>query len=184
MPAARSRVEPSQVTTLALPTRDVELVQRGRMILDVCAADLQAAESLLGPFHETTWYFRSALEDARRSWDRLRADLGTLALEAALRRPPATLLTLKRGQPPRSVVLVPIAGQTYHVAGARGTPIAPVQWRLERLPPHEDGPYFLCRLKDGATQCDCAEWVFQIADTESPQTLCKHLSALRALGWI
>lgn len=182
MPAARSRVEQPAVTTIA--TRDLELVQRGKMILDVCAADLEAAESVLGPFHETTWFFRSALDDARRSWDRLRADLGTLALEAALRQPPVTMLTLKRGHPSRSVVLVPIAGQTYHVAGARGTPLAPVQWRLRRLPLHEDGPYFLCRLKDGATQCDCAEWVYQIADTGSPGTLCKHLSALRALGWI
>src|SRR4051794_32115265 len=49
--------------------RAVELAQRGRMILDVSAADLEAAEAALGPFHPTTWHFRNALEEARRSWD-------------------------------------------------------------------------------------------------------------------
>ncbi len=37
----------------------VELVQRGRMILDVAAADLEAAEAALGPFHPTAWHFRA-----------------------------------------------------------------------------------------------------------------------------
>src|SRR3954471_22470380 len=87
----------------------VELAQRGRMILDVSAADLEAAEAALGPFHPTAWHFRNALDEARRSWDRLRAEFGGSALEAALNRPPLTVLTLGddgRGMP--RAVLIPI----------------------------------------------------------------------------
>src|SRR6185312_13511728 len=40
------------------PTRQmVELAQRGRMILDVSSADLEAAEAAFGPFHSTAWHF-------------------------------------------------------------------------------------------------------------------------------
>ena len=46
--------------------RAVELAQRGRMILDVAAADLEAAEAAFGPFHATAWHFRNALNEARR----------------------------------------------------------------------------------------------------------------------
>ena len=46
------------------------------MILDVATADLEAAEALLGPAHPTAWHFRQALDEARRSWDRLRAKFG------------------------------------------------------------------------------------------------------------
>src|SRR5918998_6916361 len=74
--------------------RAVELAQRGRMILDVSAADLEVAEAALGPFHATAWHFRNALNEARRSWDRLRAEYGGAALDRALREPPLTVLTL------------------------------------------------------------------------------------------
>jgi hypothetical protein len=184
------------------PTRcAVALVQRGRMILDVSALDLEAAEAALGPFHPTAWHFRNVLNEARRSWDRLRAELGGAALEAALKEPPLTMLVLGgagdegycdcgRAEPRPApgpsapVTLIPIGGQTYRVQGVEGTPLAPVQWRLTRLyPPLDDGPYFACRLHDGSTQCDCAEWTFQIAGA-GHREFCKHLAALDALGWI
>src|SRR2546423_15677585 len=74
--------------------RAVELAQRGRMILDVSAAVLEAAEAAYGPFHPTAWHFRNALNEARRSWERLRAELGGAALEAALAELPVTVLIL------------------------------------------------------------------------------------------
>ena len=92
----------------------VELVQRGRLILDVSAADLEAAEATFGAFHPTTWHFRNSLNEAQRSWERLRAELGTKTVEAALEEPPLTALALDEstnGQP--GVVLILIAGQTY-----------------------------------------------------------------------
>ena len=69
----------------------VELVQRGRIILDVSAADLEAAESTFGPFHPTTWHFRNSLNEAQRSWDRLAPRSGDAAVETALREPPITV---------------------------------------------------------------------------------------------
>ena len=184
---------PPPAPTLALGDRDesdparraVELVQRGRMILDVSAADLEAAEAAHGPFHPTAWHFRNALNEARRSWERLRAQFGTPALEAALGERPLTFLVLKGGSDRgAAVILVPIGGRTYRVQGVEGTALAPVQWRLTRLhPPLEDGPYYACRLHDGSTQCDCAEWTFAIAEGAS-RAFCKHLAALDALGWI
>src|SRR3954470_18769208 len=89
--------------------RAVELAQRGRMILDVAAADLEVAETRLGPFHPTACHFREALAEARRSWDRLRARLGGALLEEALAEPPVTVLTLGADSPagPR-VLLIPI----------------------------------------------------------------------------
>jgi hypothetical protein len=169
--------------------RTVELAQRGRMILDVSAADLEAAESLLGPFHPTTWHFRNAWNEARRSWERLRAEFGTKTLEAALNQPPLVVLTLGASDPlvgSSPFVLVPIAGQTYRAQKVNGSELAPVQWRLTRLhPPLENGPYYACRLADGATQCDCAEWVYQIAgNPDGRESQCKHLAALADLGWI
>src|SRR3954466_3546438 len=74
--------------------RAVELAQRGRIILDVSIADLEAAEAVHGAFHPIAWHFRNACNEARRSWDRLRAELGTRALEAALERPPLVVLPL------------------------------------------------------------------------------------------
>src|SRR3954447_845788 len=112
--------------------RVVEVVQRGRMILDVSAADLEAAEAALGPFHPTAWHFRNALNEARRSWDRLRAQVGGAALEAAMSEPPLTFLTL-RGAGHARVLLVPIGGRTYRAERVEGTALAPVQWRLTRL---------------------------------------------------
>lgn len=161
----------------------VELAQRGRMILDVSAADLEAAEAALGPFHPTAWYFRTARDEARRAWDRLRAQYGSAALDAALQELPLTYLTLERGSGREPVVLIPVGGHSYRAERVVGTALAPIQWRLTRLhPPLEDGPYFACRLHDGSVQCDCAEWVFEVAD--SGRHACKHLAALRALGWL
>jgi hypothetical protein len=166
------------------PARRVaELAQRGRLILDVSAADLEAAEAGYGPFHPTAWHFRNALNEARRSWDRLRAQFGGAALEAALNEPALTFLTL-RGAGHAAVLLVPIGGRSYRAERVEGTVLAPVQWRLTRLhPPLEDGPYYACRLRGGSTQCDCAEWTYQIAGNDD-RALCKHLAALDALGWI
>ncbi len=177
----------------------VELAQRGRMILDVTAADLDASETANGPFHATSWHFRNAWYEAQRSWDRLRAQVGGATLEAALDELPVTVLAIGPGAdayaPDRSgrwpdpgtaapVLLIPIAGRTYRAQPVAGTPIAPRIWRLTRLhPPLDDGPYYACRLRDGTAQCDCAEWIYQLADT-SPHTLCKHLAALASLGWI
>jgi hypothetical protein len=165
----------------------VELVQRGRLILDVSAADLEASEARFGAFHPTTWHFRNALSEAQRTWVRLGAELGTKILETALRQPPLTMLTL--GEPANGdlhVVLILIVGQTYRSQRVAGTELAPIQWRLTRLnPPLENGPYYVCRLSDGSTQCDCADWTYQIAQsTDGHKTNCKHLAALAALGWI
>ncbi len=211
-PPVLTMTAPAQRKPIPLSDRDdsdparrvVELAQRGRMILDVSAADLEAAEATFGPFHPTAWHFRNALNEARRSWDRLRAEFGSAALEAALGEPPLTILVLggdaatqrdgyrdcdrteQRPHPGRSapVTLIPIGGRTYRVQAVEGTPLAPVQWRLTRLhPPLDDGPYYACRLHDGSTQCDCADWTFQIAGT-ARHTFCKHLAALAALGWI
>ncbi len=155
------------------------------MILDVAAADLDASETTLGAFHPTSWHFRNALLEAKRSWDRLRAEYGGAALEAALSAPPLAVLTLgptNEGMP--RVTLIPIGGQTYRVQAVAGTPLAPVQWRLTRLnPPLDNGPYYVCRLHDGSTQCDCAEWIYHLEGT-TRFAHCKHLAALAALGWI
>lgn len=165
--------------------RVVELAQRARMILDVSTADLEAAEATLGPFHPTSWHFRNALHEARRSWDRLRAEFGKATLEEALSEAPLTVLTLgAEGRDTPLAILIPIAGQTYRAHRVAGTALAPIQWRIDRLtPPLEDGPYYACRLEDRSTQCDCAEWTYRIAEVDT-QATCKHLAALTALGWI
>jgi hypothetical protein len=200
--------------------RAVERAQRGRMILDVSAADLEAAEAAHGPFHATAWHFRNAWYEARKSWDRLRAELGGARLDAALDAPPLTVLALGPGadgytpdgagrwplpEPARKrpVLLILIAGRTYRALRVAGTPLAPLIWRLIHLHPapdaaprrartrprdeHDDGPYYTCRLHDGSTQCDCAEWTYRIADVDHPgptSPRCKHLAALDALGWL
>lgn len=166
--------------------KSVELAQRGRMILDVSRADLEEAEARLGPFDPTTWHFRNAFDEARRSWERLRAAYGTRALEAALAEPPLATLTLTTGRGRLSEVaatLILIGGKTYNVERVPGTAPAPLQYRLTRLPPTPDGPYYACRLRDGFSQCDCAEWIYQVADNPDAPP-CKHLAALDALGWL
>ncbi len=165
--------------------RAVELAQRGRMILDVATVDLEAAEDTLGPTHPTAWHFRQALAEARRAWDRLRAEFGGAALEAAMDQSPVAVLTLGPARPDRpEVVLIPIAGRTFRAQRVEGTPLAPIQWRLTRLaPPLEHGPYFACRLRDGSFQCDCAEWLYR-EDAPTAPDPCKHLAALESLGWL
>jgi len=162
--------------------KSVELVQRGRMILDVAAADLDAAESVLGSFHETTWHFRNALAEARRSWDRLRAEFGTAAVEAALTEPPLTSLVLGEESAPKAV-LIAINGQTYRVERIPGSELAPSIWRLTRLPLSEDGPYYVARLRDRSHRCDCAEWHYKVAQIDGAEP-CKHVAGLMALGWV
>jgi hypothetical protein len=160
----------------------VELAQRARLILDVALADLAEAEDRHGAFHEVAWHFRQALSEARRAWDRLRAEYGLAALEEALREPPVTLLALGGGVAGPPTVLLPIGGRTYRVERVAGTALAPVIWRLTHLPPRDDGPYYACRLGDGSTQCDCAEWAYEIEGISAAH--CKHLAALAALRWI
>ena len=170
------------------PTRCVfELVQRGRLILDVSAADVEATEAAFGAFHPTTWHFRNSLTEAQRSWEQLQIEVGTKVIKAALEQPPLTVLTLGQStdtQP--EVVVILIAGQTYRPQRVIGSELCAIQWRLTRLrPPLENGPYYVCRLANGLTQCDCADWTYQIAETEKVRTSrCKHLTALHALGWI
>ncbi len=177
--------------------RAVELAQRGRIILDVSIADLEVAEAVHGAFHPIAWHFRNACNEARRSWDRLRAELGTRTLESALNQPPLVVMTLGEdsgengnadgpaADRPRVRLLV-IGGKTYCAQRVAGTALAPIQWRLTRPhPPLENGPYFACRLAGGATQCDCAEWTYQVAENPDARVgYCKHIAALASLGWI
>lgn len=191
--AVGRRVEAARLDRLNDADRAVvELVQRGRMIVDVATVDLAEAERALGPFHETSWHFRQALAEARRSWERLRAELGTRTLERALEYPPATQMTLDHpGGRGGTYVLVAIGGRTYRVQPVAGTEAAPVQWRLTRLlgegpdeVPGQD-PYYVVRLREGRAQCDCAEWIYRAADLDEPeQAGCKHVAGLRSLGWI
>ncbi|MDB5350639.1 MAG: hypothetical protein JWN86_1886 [Planctomycetota bacterium] len=163
--------------------KSVELAQRGRMILDVAAADLEMAEEHLGPFHETTWHFRNALAEARRSWDRLRAEFGSAALDAALAEPPLAILTIGEDVDPPRAIFLSIGGKTYRVERIAGTDLAPALWRLTRLPLSEDGPYYVARLRDGTYRCDCAEWTYQVAQIDHAPP-CKHVTGLLAMGWI
>lgn len=41
-----------------------KLIQRGRLILDVSAVDLEVSEATFGAFHPTTWHFRQSLSEA------------------------------------------------------------------------------------------------------------------------
>jgi len=169
--------------------RAVELAQRGRMILDVALADLEESEAALGASHPTTWFFRNALAEAEKAWDGLVVEFGDRAIERALEHPPLAVLTIPIAARRLSMLLILIDGKTYRAEPVDGTVPAPVQWRITRLhPPLEQGPYYVCLLSDGSTQCDCGEWIFRAADprpgaTERP-TPCKHLAALAALGWL
>jgi hypothetical protein len=173
----RRRTRPNLRAPLA--RRDIERVQRARILLDVATVDLEAAEQLVGPFHATACHFRERLAEFRRDWDRLRAELGTRVLEAALAAPPVALVELDR----TAWWLVLIGGRTYGVEPVPPTPLAPVLWRLVHLPRHEDGPYYAARLRDGTARCDCAEWTYQVADLPGAPP-CKHLAALEFLGWL
>ncbi len=165
----------------------VELVQRGRMIVDGAAADLEAAETAHGAFHETAWRCRDSLAEARRSWDRLRAEIGSKQMELALKARPVAVVTLA-GAPAQATFsgLIVISGHTYVVKRIAGVESAPIQWRVARLLPQSGAePYHACRLADRSTQCDCAEWIFRIAQTaDRARAHCKHLAALAALDWI
>lgn len=189
-PRLRNPDDPSQ--------RAIEVAQRGRIVLDLATTELASMERRLGPFHEKTWVCRRTLAEALRAWDRLRAAYGRAALEAALERPPAAVMTFggscgAEGLP-RAVLMV-IGGRTYRARKLEGSSAAPTIWRLDRVPPADPSaladdpfaldPYHAVRLADGATRCDCGEWVFSIDGVDDhPTGLCKHLAALRALGWV
>jgi hypothetical protein len=186
--ASRRVSSPAPLAFIAVDVRTAELVQRAKIIVEIAEADLEVAEEKLGAFHETSWHFRNALTESRRAWDRLRAELGTPMMDAALARPPAAVLTLGcDGDGTQQIAtFIAIAGRAYHVEPVPGTQIAPVQWRIGRFDATpDDGLYYACRLGDRSTQCDCAEWAYQ-ADAEdgSPPRPCKHLAALIALGWL
>ncbi len=165
----------------------VELVQRGRMIVEGAAADLEAAEAAHGAFHERSWHCREALTEARRSWDRLRAEIGSKQMELALNAHPVAVLALE-GAPATAKFsgLIVIGGSTYVVKRIVGVESAPIQWRVARLRTHSGAePYHACRLADGSTQCDCAEWIYRIAQTTNrDRGRCKHIAALAHLDWI
>lgn len=187
---SRTRGRSAAVAVLAPTWKVIELAQRGRLIVDVARADLEAAESRLGPFHPTTLHFRAALGEARNAWERLRAQYGTRLLNSAVFEPPVTTLALTTPDRPNGLILVPIQGRAYHVSPLPGTTPAPIQWRIVRLTfadeeEDEEGsrePYHACRLADRSTQCDCAEWAFRGEGVA--ELACKHLKALAALGWI
>lgn len=178
-PSHRARARPRPRPEGCSATR-IELIQRGRMLVDLAAALLIANEARLGPFHDDTWRDRRTLDDVQRAWDRLRAQFGTPTLDWALNQPPVRPLLLNGD--PRARFLV-IAGKTYRADRLPGNDLAPRLVRLHRLPDHDDGPYHACRLRDGATQCDCGEWFYHVLDTPDAPP-CKHLATLRALGWI
>jgi hypothetical protein len=164
--------------------KSVELAQRARMTVDIATADLEVAEARLGTFHDTTWHFRRALAEAEQAWQRLRALYGLRALDAALAEPPALVMRLGR------IDLIPIQGRTYRAEPLPGTDLAPRQFRLTPLHPADPDPvhthYHACRLADGSTQCDCAEWTYRLAEpvSEPAPRPCKHLAALIHLGWL
>lgn len=161
------------------PDPDIGRVQTAYLVREVAAADLAAAEGHLGPFHETTCHFRDALNTARRDWDRLRAELGSAALDAALASLPAAVLTLEG----TGWQIVPIGGHAYAAEPLPPTPLAARLWRLIRLPHCDGGPSYVARLRDGSTRCDCAEWTYQVAGFDDAPP-CKHVAALSWLGWL
>lgn len=182
--AARSRHHsPQSAQANPLDAGVVEEVQRARIALDVAATDLDAAESRLGVFHETTRYFREAKAIFQRDWDRLRAIHGTPNVHAALAASSEVIVLLER--PNRGPLrLIVIQGATYAAEPIEGTALAPILWRITRLPPTADhGSYYLARLNDATTRCDCAEWHYDVAELfEAPP--CKHLARLADLGWL
>ena len=65
-----------------------ELVQRGRLILDVSVADLEAAEATFGAFHPHNLALSQCLNEAQRSWERLRGRVGHQAHRGCTRSAP------------------------------------------------------------------------------------------------
>jgi hypothetical protein len=184
---ARASLAQENESTPTLTDRDIELAQRGRIILDVAKTDFDICVQRLGSEHSTTWFFRNALDEARRAWERLEYNLGSVALDRALRLPSVAVLTLKNPTSLDDVRLFVIEGRTYAAEWVEGTPLAPVQWRLHHLSStRENGPYYVCRLSDGTTHCDCGEWIFRGSSPRAGTTtvdLCKHLQAITSLGW-
>src|SRR5437763_1098578 len=93
---ARSRTWPS-VREVCLLGLGVARPQRGRVTVGVTAADREAAEAAYGPCRATAWHFRNAWYEARKSWDRRRAEIGGATLDAALAEPPLLGLALGPG---------------------------------------------------------------------------------------
>src|SRR5262249_22701103 len=117
--------------------RAVELAQRGRIILDVSIADLEAAEAVHGAFHPIAWPCRSAGSEPGRGGRRPRPVPGRSPGGAAPRRPPLVIMPLGEDRTGRALtraILIVIAGRTYCLQRVSGTELAPVQWRLTR--PH------------------------------------------------
>jgi predicted nucleic acid-binding Zn finger protein len=56
-------------------------------------------------------------------------------------------------------------------------------YHLTQLPADPHGPYYVGRLRDGSTQCDCADWIYKVAETPGAPP-CKHIAALEGLGWL
>jgi len=168
--------------------RDViELVQRGRMILDLAEADYEEVVGRRGHDREAAWQCRNTLTEASQSWQRLVEDLGMDTVQTALRQPSQSAIHLESvGHKGQTISLILIGGSTYTVMREPGVELAPVQWRVARLKPNvEPDPYYVCRLANGTFQCDCAEWIYRIAETDRLRTThCKHSAALHALGWI
>ncbi len=159
----------------------VELVQRGRIIMDLAQVRLDEGEASEGPFAPETWQRRQVMAEARRSWERLRAELGTRQLEHALQEPPVATLTIQATQGKGSAQFVLVGGKTYRLEAVEGTPSAPRQWRLVPIPAQKGGHYYVCRLATGETQCDCAHWTYRVHQVNGAQP-CKHLQALGNLG--
>ena len=182
----------------------VELAQRGRMILDVSAADLEASEAANGPFHATTWHFRNAWYEAKASWDRLRAEIGGATLDAALDEPPLTVLALGPGaERLRARPLGPLARCPSPAGPGRPRPADPDRRpdvpgprasRARRWPRCSGGsPGFIPRSTTApitpagsatAPPSATAPSGSISSPTPAPHALCKHLAALAALGWI
>ncbi len=170
----------------ALARRVIERVQRLKIVLAVATVDLEVAIDRFGAFSEHTWSHRRLLADARRAWERVRADLGQVDLGRALARPP--IVSLPIGGDSARIRAISIGGQCYLVHRA-----VPVEYQLRsfcnllaietRPSARPSEPYRVFRLRNGDTQCDCADWYFRIAEQPRPGA-CKHIAALESLGWL
>jgi hypothetical protein len=166
-----------------LPRSTIERIQRLRAILDLSELDLQAIEAQLGPFAESTWGHRRVLADARRAWGRLSLGLGPDIVARSLASPPAAVVRV--GNPKRGAAALVVGGRTYLAMRVFDPPpLVRTMWRV--LPvtlDTRDEPYYVTRLRDGSSRCDCADWYFRIAEQPQEGT-CKHIAALDSLGWL